>query len=127
MTTGQTRQVTFTPNIIESDSVWISDEQLAFVMPQYPFVDSHHSFPDDSTVLNSKIGVGLLNIDTGEIIVLSDKDEKIRFFSEYQALMVGDNFYDSVGNRRDDIPPIPEGDIVFDTKPISGTAHGNYG
>ena len=60
-------RVTNTPNVIETSPVWVDDQSIAFIMPE--------AISTDGTILpnfyNSQVGLGIVDIETGEITILN--------------------------------------------------------
>lgn len=57
---GTTKRVTFTPNIIEEYPVWLSENSLAYLMPD---IQPHTA---ETVPQNSKIGYGIVDLNSGE-------------------------------------------------------------
>lgn len=80
--TGKSHQVTHTPTVVESMPVWIGENEIAFLMPEF----SGHD------IQNSQFGIGVVNVDTGETRLVSSlppsENSTLHYLQSSQVLLL---------------------------------------
>lgn len=122
----QLNRATFTPALIETEIVWVSETQVAYFVP--PNIDP---YAEVGTISNEKTGVGIVDIITGENRFISEDSSATSAYSnlvylhETQLLILDDSsdygsyeFYSLTG-KLNSIPKLPRFTCrILDTNPI---------
>lgn len=121
----KTNRLTYTPSIIEATPTWISDNTVAYIMPQI------NEFAD--TPINGQVGIGLINLESLENQILSTESlgefSYLQYLPKSQKLVAADGetfmFYTASGKLIDNItvPSNFYGCNILDTYPYKVLCH----